>query len=339
MKPNLSTVLLDHGAGGRAAHELVARVFLKHLAGQNGSSLEDSAVLDFPPGRLAFTTDSFVVTPLFFPGGDIGDLAVNGTVNDLVMRGARPLYLSAGFILEEGLPIDTLDRIVASMARAADRAGVRVVAGDTKVVPKGAADRVFINTAGVGVVPDGREISASRAKPGDRILISGTLGDHGLAVLCQRSGLELDTPIVSDTASLAGLVERLIVIGQGDIHVLRDPTRGGLGTTLNEIAQSSGVGMLLYEDRLPVRPEVRGACDILGLDPLYVANEGKVIVIAAAGAAEALLAALKADDLGRDAALIGEVTDVRPGQVFLRTMIGGTRVVDMLTGEQLPRIC
>lgn len=332
-------ILLDHGAGGRASHELVQDLFLRHFGNGETQVLEDSALLDLAPGRVAFSTDTFVVTPIFFPGGNIGELAVNGTVNDIAMRGAEPLYLSVGFILEEGLALDVLDRIAESMARAASIAGVKIVAGDTKVVPKGAADQVFINTAGIGVVAVGVDISAANAQIGDKVIISGTMADHGIAVLCQREGLSLQSEVVSDTAALNGLVKIMIEVGGPAIRVLRDPTRGGVGTTLNEIADSSKVGILLDEDALPVNEAVRGACDILGLDPLYVANEGKLLAIVAPEAADAVLAAMHGYELGRGACIIGEITDQRPGQVFLRTAVGGTRIVDMLTGEQLPRIC
>jgi hydrogenase expression/formation protein HypE len=332
-------ILLDHGAGGRASHDLVQDLFLRHFSDGEASVLEDSALLDLEPGRAAFSTDTFVVTPLFFPGGDIGELAVNGTVNDIAMRGATPLYLSVGFILEEGLELDLLDRIAASMAEAAKIAGVKIVAGDTKVVPKGAADQVFINTAGIGIVPDGVDISAANAKSGDRIIISGTMADHGIAVLCQREGLSLESEVVSDTASLNGLVRVMLDAGGSAIRVLRDPTRGGVGTTLNEIAVSSKVGIFLDEESLPVTDAVRGACDILGLDPLYVANEGKLLAIVAPEAADAVLTTMQGHEQGRGACIIGEITDQRPGQVFLHTAVGGTRIVDMLTGEQLPRIC
>jgi len=332
-------ILLDHGAGGRASHELVTRLFLRYFGTNDGESFEDSVLLDLAGGRLAFTTDSFVVTPIFFPGGDIGELAVNGTVNDLAMRGARPLYLSAGFILEEGLALSDLDRIAASMAKAARAAGVRIVAGDTKVVPKGAADKVFINTTGIGLADEGVDISASGARPGDKVILSGTMGDHGLAVLCRREGLVLDTEIRSDTAPLFGLVEAIIGAAGRDVHVLRDPTRGGVGTTLNEIALSSKVGIFIEESSLPVNGAVIGACDILGLDPLYVANEGKLLALTAADSADRVLATMRAHELGRQAAVIGQVRADQPGRVFLKTKVGGLRLVDMLTGEQLPRIC
>ena len=332
-------ILLDHGAGGKASHELVTELFIRHFGGQEPSSLEDSAILELGPGRVAFSTDTFTVTPIFFPGGDIGELAVNGTVNDVAMRGARPLYLSAGFILEEGLDFTVLDRVVASMARAAAEAGVRIVAGDTKVVPRGAADKMFINTSGLGVVPDGVSISSTMARPGDTVIISGTMGDHGMAVLCQREGLSLSNPIRSDTAALSGMVEEIIKAGGSGVHVLRDPTRGGVGTTLNEIALSSGAGIFLEEESLPVREAVRGACDILGLDPIYVANEGKLLAIVDPAVADQVLEVIRRHKHGREAARIGRVSEKRPGQVFLNTMVGGTRIVDMLTGEQLPRIC
>ena len=335
----MEKILLDHGAGGRASQELVAEVFVSRLGHQDSAVLEDAALLEIAGSRLAFSTDSYVVTPIFFPGGDIGRLAVHGTVNDLAMRGARPLYLSAGFILEEGLPATDLVRVVDSMAEAAKEARVSIVAGDTKVVPRGAADRIFINTAGVGLVPPGVDISAARARPGDAVIISGTVGDHGLAVLCQREGLSLETPIRSDTAPLGGLVAAALEASGSAIHVLRDPTRGGVGTTLNEIARSSGVGIVLDEEALPVRGEVRGACDILGLDPLYVANEGKALIIVEAGAAEDVLGAVRGHHYGREAVVIGRVIEDDRHRVVLRTAVGGTRIVDMLTGEQLPRIC
>ncbi len=332
-------ILLDHGAGGRASHQLVTGLFLQYFGGQEAATLEDSALLDLPPGRVSFSTDTFTVTPIFFPGGDIGELAVNGTVNDLAMRGAKPLFLSAGFILEEGLALKDLERVVSSMGRAARAAGVRIVAGDTKVVPRGAADRLFINTSGLGVVGDGVDISAARACPGDMIILSGTMGDHGLAILCQREGLSLQTEIVSDTAPLGGLVGEIIAAGGGAVHVLRDPTRGGVGSTLNEIAVSSKVGMVLEETELPVRESVRGACDILGLDPIYVANEGKLLALVSQEAAGPVLEAMKQHSYGREAVIIGRVTGEHPGQVRLNTTVGGSRIVDMLTGEQLPRIC
>jgi len=287
---------------------------------------------------LAFSTDSYVVSPLFFPGGDIGKLAVHGTVNDLAMCGARPMYLSVGFILEEGTAMDDFARVVGSMREAADAAGVKLVTGDTKVVDRGKADGIFINTSGIGVIPEGVDISPARARPGDKILLSGEIAVHGIAIMSVREGLEFETEIASDTAPLNGLVEAMLAVG-GDIHVLRDPTRGGVTSALTEIAQSAGVGMLIEEARIPIGEEVKGACEILGLDPLYVANEGKLIAVVAPGAAEGVLAAMRAHPLGREAAIIGEVTAEHPAFVLMKTRVGGTRVVDMLSGEQLPRIC
>jgi hydrogenase expression/formation protein HypE len=290
--------------------------------------------------RLAISTDSYVVSPLFFPGGDIGKLAICGTVNDLSMSGAQPLWLSAGFIIEEGLPLADLERIVASMAETAAQAGVQIVAGDTKVVDRGSADKLFINTAGVGLVPPGVVIAGDRARPGDLVLINGTIGDHGMTIMTQREGLQFDSPLASDCAPLAGLVARLLAaLPAGTLHCLRDPTRGGLATTLNELAARSRVGIEIEEDALPVREAVRGACELLGLDPLYVANEGKAVAIVAPEAAEAALAALQSDSYGREAAVIGRVTEAHPGRVVLHTTLGARRMVDMLVGEQLPRIC
>ncbi|MFH1091489.1 MAG: hydrogenase expression/formation protein HypE [Pseudomonadota bacterium] len=332
-------ILLDHGAGGRASHRLIVELFLKYFGRHESTGLEDSTILDLGAGRLAFSTDSYVVTPIFFPGGDIGELAVNGTVNDLAMRGARPLYLSAGFILEEGLDVSDLERVIVSMARAAAGAGVKIVAGDTKVVPRGKADLIFINTAGIGIVPEGVDIASTKARAGDVVLISGTMADHGMAVMCSREGLALETEIKSDTAPLAGLVQTMIEAGGPGVHVLRDPTRGGVGTSLNEIALSSQVGILIDEAALPISQAVSGACDILGLDPLYVANEGKLLSLVAPEAAQGVLEAMKIHPQGKKAAVIGRATDQRPGRVLLNTRVGGVRVVDMLTGEQLPRIC
>lgn len=332
-------ILLDHGAGGLASHRLVSDLFLKYLSGQNESALEDSALLDIGPGRLAFSTDTFTVTPIFFPGGNIGDLAVNGTVNDVAMRGAIPKYLSTGFILEEGLPMADLEKIVASMSEAAKKAGIKIVAGDTKVVPRGAADKIFINTTGIGLVMDHANISASRARPGDKIILSGPMGDHGIAVLCEREGLSLETDIKSDTACLAGMVEKMVSAVGENLHVLRDPTRGGVGTSLNEIAGSSRCGITIYEENLPVRETVKGACDILGLDLIYVANEGKLLAFVNPEIADDLLKTIRNHEYGRQAVIIGQATDRDPGRVVMETIAGGTRIIDMLTGEQLPRIC
>ena len=340
-------ILLAHGSGGRLSHTLVEKLFLRYFDSPALLQLDDSAVLEIPNlqpplsnPHLAFTTDSYVVSPLFFPGGDIGKLAVCGTVNDLSMSGARPLWLSAGFIIEEGLPLGDLERIVASMATTAKRAGVQIVTGDTKVVDHGSADKLFINTAGVGLVPTGVSIAGDQARPGDLILLNGTIGDHGMTIMTQREGLQFDSPLESDCAPLNGLVGSLLAaLPLGTLHCLRDPTRGGLATTLNELAARSGVGIEIDESVLPVRDAVRGACELLGLDPLYVANEGKLVALVAPEAAEAALAALRAHENGREAVLIGQVTEAHPGRVVLRTLLGARRIVDMLMGEQLPRIC
>lgn len=332
------TIQLDHGSGGRAMHALVERVFARAFANDFLRELNDSAILPPASGRLAMTTDSYVVDPIVFPGGDIGSLAVHGTVNDLAVSGARPLYLTAGFVLEEGLPMAVLDRIVSSMAEAVREASVLIVAGDTKVVPRGKADKIFINTAGIGVVRDDVRLGGGNASPGDVVLINGTIGDHGMAVLCRREGIAMENEIVSDSASLNHLIEAMLGAFPG-IHVLRDPTRGGVATTLNEIACQSGVGIRLHEEALPVREDVAGACELLGLDPLYVANEGKVLAVVPAEAADVVLEAMKRSPRGREACRIGEVVAEEPGRVFLRTRIGGHRLVDMLRGEQLPRIC
>ena len=337
-------IVLGHGSGGKLTSDLIENIFLPAFANPVLEKLDDQAVVTINGARLAFTTDSFVVTPIFFPGGDIGRLAVHGTVNDLAMSGARPLYLSAAFILEEGLPVDDLRRVVASMRAAAAEAGVQFVTGDTKVVNRGKGDQVFITTTGIGVIEGGLQLSADRARPGDAILLSGTLGDHGMAIMSQRENLEFEGAIESDCASLHGLVAAMLGApsssGTNDfVHCLRDPTRGGAATTLNEIAKRSGVGMLLREQAIPVRESVRGACEVLGLDPLYVANEGKLLAIVAPEMANAVLAAMRGHALGRDAAIVGEVVAEHPGMVRMKTEIGGTRVLDVMFGEQLPRIC
>ena len=329
-------VLLAHGDGGELMAELIERVFVARL-GTGDPPGDDSARIE-GDGRLVFTTDGFVVEPIFFPGGDIGKLAVCGTVNDLAAAGARPVALSASFILEEGLVISELERVVDSMARTAAEAGVRVVCGDTKVVPRGTADGMYVTTSGVGKVPVGVAVSGAGARPGDVVLVSGTVGDHGLAVLSVREGLEFESPIVSDCAPLAGMVGALLEAAPG-VHVLRDPTRGGLATALNEIARQSGVGMEVVESAVPVREAVGTACELLGLDPLYVANEGKMIVIAPEGEAEAALSALKAHPLGEEAAVIGRVEESARPRVTLRTALGTHRILDRQVGEQLPRIC
>ncbi|MHC4134399.1 MAG: hydrogenase expression/formation protein HypE [Planctomycetota bacterium] len=336
--PPGDTVLLGHGSGGTLSAQLVRQIFLKAFDNPALARLDDQAIVAVEGLRLAFTTDTFVVKPLFFPGGDIGSLAVHGTVNDLAMGGAQPFCLSAAFIIEEGLPVETLQRVVDSLRRAAAGVGVAVVTGDTKVVEKGSGDGVFINTSGIGLVPEGVELSAGRARPGDRILLSGPIGDHGIAVLAQREGLAFDSPVESDTAPLHGLVGAMLEVTR-ELRCLRDPTRGGLSSTLNEIAASSKVGMRIEERAIPVREEVKGACELLGLDPLYVANEGKLAGIVAAQEADSVLAAMRAHPLGREAEIIGTVVDTDPGVVEMRTSVGTSRIVDMLSGDQLPRIC
>jgi hydrogenase expression/formation protein HypE len=337
----LDLIVMGHGSGGRMSHDLVRRVFLPDLDNPALSAMNDGAVLSLPAGegRLVLTTDAHVVQPLFFPGGDIGRLAVCGTVNDVAMMGGRPLWLTAAFVLEEGVPIEVLQRVVRSMQAAAAEANVRVVAGDTKVVERGKADRLFITTAGVGWVPADVDIAGANARSGDVVIVSGTLGDHGIAVLSAREGLGFETDLRSDVAPLNGLVEAMLTAAPGAVHVLRDPTRGGLATTLNEIATQSGVSIMLQEKQIPLRPAVRSACEMLGFDPLYVANEGKLVACVAPAAAEVVLAAMRAHSYGEDAAAIGRVGEGRSGQVTLRTPIGGTRLLDMLAGEMLPRIC
>jgi hydrogenase expression/formation protein HypE len=339
-------ILLGHGSGGRLSHDLVEQLFLRHFRSPALRALDDSAVLDLAaaPGSaapgLALTTDSYVVSPLFFPGGDIGRLAVCGTVNDLSMSGAQPRWLSAGFIIEEGLPLAELERVVVSMAATAEEAGVEIVAGDTKVVNRGSADRLFINTAGVGLVPPGIGIGGDRARPGDVVLLSGTIGDHGMTIMTQREGLQFASPLASDCAPLNGMVAALLAaVPPGTVHSLRDPTRGGLATTLNELAGRSAAGIEIEETAVPVQEAVRAACELLGLDPLYVANEGKLVAIVAPEAAAAAVAALRGHPYGCRAATIGRVTETHPGRVVLRTALGARRLLDMLSGEQLPRIC
>lgn len=334
-------VLLGHGSGGRLSAELVHRLFLPAFHNEALARLDDQAVCSLAPhadARVAFTTDSYVVRPIFFPGGDIGSLAVHGTVNDLAMGGAVPLFLSAAFILEEGLPIDDLKRIVASMQKACTEAGVILVTGDTKVVDRGKGDQVFITTSGVGIVPPGRALTASACRPGDRIIVSGTIGDHGIAIMSVREGLEFETALESDSASLAGLTQAMLAACP-EIRCMRDPTRGGVSSALHEMAAAADVGITMIESAIPVRPEVRGACEILGLDILYVANEGKLLAIVPPEAADGLLAVMRAHPLGRKAAVIGDIVAEHSGMVVMRSLVGGTRVVTMLAGEQLPRIC
>jgi hydrogenase expression/formation protein HypE len=341
-------ITLAHGSGGKAMHELIEGLFLEHLRNPLLEKLEDQAVFEIGterlPAKLAFTTDSYVVDPIFFPGGDIGELAVNGTVNDLAVSGARPLYLSVGFILEEGFPVADLKRVLESMRKAADAAGIEIVTGDTKVVPKGSADKLFINTSGIGVIERAVNISASRAQVGDKVIVSGTIGDHGTTIMIARGELDLETEIESDSAPLNWLIKDMLEEAARlnvpeAIHCLRDPTRGGVATTLNEIALSSDICIQIYEDQIPVREEVKGACEILGLDPLYVANEGKLVAIVAADIADALVMRMRENPVGRNASIIGEVVAEPNGIVAMVTGFGGTRIVDMLVGEQLPRIC
>ena len=332
------SIQLAHGAGGLLSAELIDKLILPRFACPELDKLEDQAVLDLPAGRVAFSTDTFVVSPIFFPGGDIGDLAINGTVNDVAMSGAEVHALSVGFVLEEGLPLADFHRILCSMETAAARAGVRIVTGDTKVVGKGSCDGIFINTSGVGVIPSGLNLSAGSLEPGDRVILSGTLADHGMAVMTVREGLSFQSTVTSDTAALNGLIKTILAAGPGT-KTLRDPTRGGAATSLNEFAQASGVGIKLDESTIKVRPDVAGACEILGIDPMYVANEGKVIAVVPAAEAEAVLAAMRAHEHGRDAAVIGAVVADHPGLVAMKTPLGAERIVDMPVGEQLPRIC
>jgi len=368
MSEPTTKILLAHGSGGQLSHELVERLFLKHFDNPILARLDDAAVLqagkwaslqvgDLPTCRLAdfrlaFTTDSYVVSPIFFPGGDVGKLAVCGTINDLATSGAVPLYLSAGFIIEEGLELADLEQVVVSMATTAQAAGVQIVTGDTKVVDRGKADRLFINTAGIGVVPIGMELGGDQVRPGDAVILSGTIGDHGMTIMSQREGLRFDSPLVSDCAPLHGLVAAMLDAlspppqswggaggGGRAIHCLRDPTRGGLATTLNEVASKSGVGIEIEERIIPVRDAVRATCELLGFDPLYVANEGKLVAFVAPIAADVVLAAMRAHEYGQEAAIIGRVTAEHAGRVVLHTTLGTRRIVGMLVGEQLPRIC
>ena len=330
-------VLLAHGSGGKLAHELICGSFISELDNPLLAPMDDAAVFA-APGRLAFTTDSYVVRPIFFPGGDIGRLAVSGTVNDLSMVGAKPLYLSLAFIIEEGLPFEDLERIVKSIKDTAGEAGVKIVTGDTKVVERGSADKLFINTAGVGEVPPRVNISGHSAKPGDAVILSGTIGDHGIAVLSQREGLRFGTSLESDCAPLNRLVADMIEVSD-NIHSLRDPTRGGLASTLNELAGQSGVSITIEEADIPIREEVRSACEMLGLDPLHIANEGKLVAVVDAADADKIVARMRLNKYGRNAAVIGRVQEGRPGRVTMKTRLGTSRVIDMLVGEPLPRIC
>ncbi len=336
---NNDLILLGHGSGGRLSHQLLDELIIPIVSGITVSGQNDAALLEPLSGRLAYTTDSFVVDPIFFPGGTIGSLAVHGTVNDLAMMGAKPLWLSVGLIIEEGFSKADLKTILEDIRQAADSAGVRIVTGDTKVVPRGKADKIFITTSGIGTVEHDISIHGANAQLGDVIIISGTIGDHGIAVMAGREGLEVIADIVSDSAALNGLTGEIIGAVGNSLHVLRDPTRGGVATTIKEIAQQSGVSIMLYEDALPVKQAVRGVCSILGLDPLFVANEGKLLAFVAAEAADTALAAIRQHPLGGDAAIIGRVETGPAGRVRMETEVGGLRAVEMLSGEQLPRIC
>lgn len=331
----MERILLGHGSGGKMMHQLI-REYFSPVFGIEGTG--DSAVVSVPSTRLAYTTDSYVVTPLFFPGGNIGDLAVCGTVNDLAVAGAEPLFLTAGFIIEEGFPLADLKKIIASMAAAAKQAQVRIVAGDTKVVNKGKADGIFINTSGLGVLHEGTDIAAARIKAGDKVIISGEIGNHGVAIIAERNGLTFDPPVQTDSRPLNDLVRKMLDSAK-NIHFMRDPTRGGLATTLKEAALESSLCIKIQEDVLPIPPQVKGACGLLGLDPLYVANEGILIAILDSQNADALVAAMKNHPFGRSAVIIGDVIEAPSGMVLLETSIGGSRIIDMLPGEQLPRIC
>lgn len=331
-------VLLAHGSGGKLSQELVRSMFVSELENDLLCRMDDAASLNIGGGRLAFTTDSYVVSPIFFPGGDIGKLAVCGTVNDLATSGAVPKYLSLAMIIEEGLPLEDLSRVVQSIKAAAAEAGVKIVTGDTKVVNRGKADRLFINTSGIGVIPEGLDISGVNAQPGDVVMLSGSIGDHGMAIMAQREGFSFQVPVASDCAPLNGMIAAMLAVSK-NIRVLRDPTRGGLATTLNEIAEQSKAGITINEEAIPVKDAVRSACELLGFDPLYVANEGKMIVIAGSEDVGRLLEVMRANPYGAEAVVIGEVTAERPGKVILKTALGARRVMDMLSGELLPRIC
>lgn len=334
----MTTITIAHGSGGKITHELIKNVFFKYLGNDVLEKCDDSAVVDVNSKEVAFTTDSFVVKPVFFPGGDIGKLAVCGTVNDVAVSGARPEYITCGFIIEEGFSMEDLEEIVRSMRACADRAGVKIAAGDTKVVEKGEADGIFINTSGIGSFSGGYRPGLDKIKPGDKIIINGTVGDHGLAVLSKRKGLEFGSSIESDCAPLNVMIQEVLE-DAGGVKFMRDPTRGGLATTLNEMTDGAGFGILIEEDKVPVNDQVKGACELLGLDPLYIANEGKVIMVVAAEAEDAVLSALRKNEYGARAATIGEITEDNAEKVCLRTRYGVTRIIDMMTAEQLPRIC
>lgn len=334
-----STVQLGHGSGGKMMNDLISNLFVWAFNNPTLSAMNDQAELQINGSRIAFSTDSFVVDPLFFPGGDIGDLAVNGTVNDVSMSGARPMFLSTGFIVEEGFSLNSLKRIVESMQAAAQKAGVAIVTGDTKVVNKGKGDKVFINTAGIGVIEHDFKLSSDQIQPGDAVILSGTIADHGITILSQREGLHFEAPVESDTAALQELIAGIIASGGAAVRVMRDPTRGGVAAALNEFAQAANVGIRIAEERIPVHNAVAGACEMLGIDPLHVANEGKLIAIVAREKAEAVLRNMRKNPLGKDAAIIGDCTSQDAGLVSMKTKLGAWRIVDMLVGEQLPRIC
>jgi hydrogenase expression/formation protein HypE len=331
-------ILLDHGSGGKISHGLTTEMMLPVFDNPILAELNDGAIFSIDGQRLAFSTDTYTVDPIFFPGGNIGDLAIYGTVNDIAMCGAKPLFLSVGLIIEEGFAISDLNVIINQMGQAATKAGVNVVTGDTKVVPKGAADKIFINTSGVGIIPEGIDVGSTKAQVGDKIILSGTIADHGICILTQREGMRFDATLTSDSAPLNHMVDGMFAASK-KIHALRDPTRGGVGTALNEIAEKSAIGIKIFEAKIPIKEEVAGICELLGFDPLYLANEGKLLAFVAPEDSKTVLKAVRSDACGRDAVIIGEAVADYPGQVFLETRIGGTRIVDMLTGEQLPRIC
>jgi hydrogenase expression/formation protein HypE len=331
-------ILLDHGSGGKVSHRLTQDLMLPIFDNPILAELNDGAILDLKGMRLAFSTDSYTVDPIFFPGGNIGDLAINGTVNDIAMCGGEPAYLSVGLIIEEGFSLNDLEKILHEMGKAAKSAGVTVVTGDTKVVPKGAVDKIFINTSGIGLIPEKINVASHNAKAGDQIILSGTIADHGITILTQREGLSFETGLISDTAPLNHMVSQMFAVSNG-IHVLRDPTRGGVGTALNEIAEKSQAGIKIYEEKIPLKKEVAATCELLGFDPLYLANEGKLLAFVSAEDTDRVLEAITANPYGKDAIVIGEVIEDYAGKVFMETRIGGSRIVDMLAGEQLPRIC
>jgi len=335
---NYEKVLMAHGGGGTLSQKLISKMFLTQFQNPYLNLLHDGAILENAGNKIAFSTDSYVINPIFFPGGNIGELAINGTVNDLSMCGAKPLYLSLGFIIEEGLLMDELWRIVQSIKNAADIAGVQIVTGDTKVVEKGKGDKIFINTSGIGFIPDGRNITPLNCKAGDKIILSGKIAQHGMAIMAVREGLNFESEIVSDTAPLNHLVEEMFSVSNR-INVLRDPTRGGISSTLNEIAQSANLGIMIEENKIPISAQVSAACEIIGLDPLYIANEGKLIAIVSSDDAENIIDKMRTSKYGIDAVIIGEVTEENKGKVVMKTMLGTKRIVDMLSGEQLPRIC